>query len=207
MLATFIPNYETELEKLRSWGPSGFILAFNLTFRGPEYLHSEFPIEWRRIYEKRNYFFTDPVLVWTINNSGNKRWSEIRIPDVRRMMPEARKFDLNHGAVFSRKRDYKRSFLSISRADRELSDTEIEIIGEKFDVWVDIIVGRRELTEGELDVLRGLKDGLGQKEIACDLGISESTVKQRALKACSKLRAKTRTQAVAIAVARNYFDS
>ena len=36
------------------------------------------------------------------------------------------------------------------------------------------------------------------------LGIAEATVTQRAQKACAKLGAKTRTQAVAIAVARNY---
>ena len=206
VLSNLIPNYDLEMEKLRGWGSSGFILAFNLTFRGPEHLHSEYPLEWRRIYEKRNYFFTDPILVWAVGNSGNRRWSEVTLPDIRGTMAEARKFDLNYGAVFSRKSEHKRSFLTISRPDREFSDTEIEIIGEKFDVWVDIVIGRKELTEAELDVLRGLKDGLGQAAIAARLGISESTVKQRALKACSKLGAQTRTQAVAIAVARNYFD-
>ena len=65
----------------------------------------------------------------------------------------------------------------------------------------------RHASSHELDVLGGLKDGLGQFEISQHLGISESTVKQRALKACTKLGAKSRTQAVAIAVARNYFES
>lgn len=206
MLSNLIPNYDDEIQKLRDWGPSGFILAFNLTFRGPEHLHSEYPPEWRDIYEARNYFFTDPILVWAVGNSGNRRWSEIRLPDIRDMMTEAKAFDLNYGAVFSRKSESKRSFLTISRNDREFTDTEIEIIGEKFSVWVDIVIGRKELTDAELDVLRGLKDGLGQSAIATQLGIAESTVKQRAQKACGKLGAKTRTQAVAIAVARNYFD-
>ena len=207
MLSNLIPNYNTEIEKLRQWAPSGFILAFNLTFRGPEHLHSGYPDAWRRLYEHRNYFFTDPILVWTVANSGNRRWSEIRLPDIRGVLTEARKFDLNYGAVFSRKSNYKRSFLTLSRPDREFSDTEMEVIGEKFDAWVDMVVGRIQLTDGELDVLRGLKDGLGQSEIAEVLGLSESAVKQRCIKACTKLQAKTRAQAVAIAVARNYFDS
>lgn len=206
MLSNLIPNYDEEIDKLRAWAPSGFILAFNLTFRGPEHLHSEYPEEWRRLYEERNYFFTDPILVWAVGNSGCKRWSEINLPDIRKMMREAQKFDLNYGAVFSRKSDQKRSFLTISRADREFTDTEMQIIDEKFSVWVDIVIGKKELTDRELDVLRCLKDGMGQTEIAKELGISESTVKQRALKACGKLGAQTRTQAVAIAVARNYFE-
>ena len=45
---------------------------------------------------------------------------------------------------------------------------------------------------------------MGQRAIAEKLGIAEATVTQRAQKACSKLAAKTRTQAVAIAVARNF---
>ena len=207
MLSNLIPNYDAEMEKLRHWGPSGFILAFNLTFRGPEHLHSEYPSAWRNIYEQRNYFFTDPILVWAVSKSGHRRWSEITLPDIRGVMRESRVFNLNYGAVFSKKSDHKRSFLTISRDDREFTDTELEIIGEKFAVWIDIVVGKKELTQGELDVLGGLKDGLGQFEISQHLGISESTVKQRALKACTKLGAKSRTQAVAIAVARNYFDS
>jgi LuxR family transcriptional regulator len=67
-------------------------------------------------------------------------------------------------------------------------------------------LARASLTDAELAVLRAFRDGLGQKETADALGIAESTVKQRAIRACSKLGAHTRTQAVAIAVQRNYFD-
>lgn len=201
-----IPNYEAEIEKLRQIGTSGFILAFNMTFRGPEHLHSEYPKLWRRIYEERNYYFVDPVLLWGVSRTGNKRWSEIRLPDVRNVMTEARKFDLNYGAVFSRKYQYKRSFLTVARADRELTDVELEVLGSKFDSWVEMVVGNVHLTEAEQEVLRYLRDGLGQREIADTLGISESAVKQRVQKACSKLQAKTRAQAVAIAVARNLLD-
>lgn len=204
MLSNLIPNYDDEIEKLREWAPSGFILAFNLTFRGPEHLHSEYPEAWRKLYEERNYFFTDPILVWAVGNSGSRRWSEIKLPDIRGMMTEACLFDLNYGAVFSRKNGQKRSFLTMSRKDREFTDTELEVIDEKFSVWADIVIGKRDLTDRELDVLRCLRDGLGQAETAAELGIAESTVKQRALKACSKLGAQNRIQAVAIAVARNY---
>lgn len=206
MLSTLIPNYEKEIERLHGWGPAGFVLAFNLTFRGPEHLHSGHNPEWQRIYEDRNYLFSDPILIWTINKSGFIRWSEINLPDIRGVLPEARKFNLNYGAAFSRKTKHKRSFLTLARADREFTDTEMEVISGKFENLCELVVGRTLLTDGELDVLRLLKDGYGQRDIAETLDVSESTVKQRALKACRKLDAKTRAQAVAICVARNYFD-
>jgi len=70
-----------------------------------------------------------------------------------------------------------------------------------------LIGGRHELINGELEGLCGLKDGLGQYEIPPRPGNSDTTVKQRALKACAKLGTKSRAQAIAIAVARNDFDS
>ena len=109
MLNTIIPNFNSEVSSLRFMGKSGFILAFNMTFRGPEYLHSEYPAEWQKIYEDRNYFFVDPVLIWSVTKTGNKRWSEIKLPDIRGVMSEARKCDLNYGAAFSRKSMNKRS--------------------------------------------------------------------------------------------------
>ncbi len=205
MLDTLIPNFEQELTKLREVGTSGFVLGFGLSFQGPEHLHSEFPDEWRRIYETRNYFIADPILLWHITNTGRRRWSEVKLPDLREVMEAAKPFGLVYGAVFSRKNGLKRSFMTVARSDRELTDTEIEVLDTKFATWVDLVMDRAALSQGELEVLRGFRDGLGQRDVADALCIAESTVKQRAIKACKKLNAKTRTQAVAVAVARNYF--
>ncbi|AUH66815.1 LuxR family transcriptional regulator [Paracoccus zhejiangensis] len=204
MLHDLIPSFDAEVAKLNELAPSGWIMGFNLTYRGPEHLHNGYPDGWRKIYEERNYFFGDPIAAWTMLNEGAIRWSEVKIPDMRGVMPEARKFGLNYGVAISRKVARKRSFLTISRADREFRDDEILTTQAKFSLWNDLVVNRASLTDGEIDVLRCFRDGLGQAETAETLGISESTVKQRAVKACAKLNAKTRTQAVALAVARNY---
>ena len=204
MLKSIIPNFDSEVSSLRFLGESGFILAFNMTFRGPEYLHSEYPEEWQKIYEERNYFFVDPVLVWCVTKTGNKRWSEIKLPDIRGVMKEARKCGLNYGAAFSRKLLNKRSFLTISRPDREYTDEELIHIGDKFDHLVSYVVGQCGLTSKELDALRGLRDGLSYKQIAVELDISVPTVKSRAERAKGKLGAKTTTQAVAMASTRNF---
>lgn len=204
MLHDLIPSFDAEVAKLNELAPSGWIMGFNLTYRGPEHLHNGYPDGWRKIYEERNYFFGDPIAAWTMLNEGAIRWSEVKIPDMRGVMPEARKFGLNYGVAISRKVARKRSFLTISRPDREFRDDEILTTQAKFSLWNDLVVNRASLTDGEIEVLRCFRDGLGQAETAETLGISESTVKQRAVKACAKLNAKTRTQAVALAVARNY---
>ncbi len=201
-----IPNHEMEMAWLRQRAPSGFVLAFNMTFSGPEFLINTYPREWVEIYQTRNYVFLDPINLWTFSRSGRWRWSEVNLPDVRGVLVEAQKFGLRYGAIFSQMRGFKRSLLSVAREDREFSDSEIEVIDAKFGSWTDMVTGAPELTEGELEVLRGLRDGLERRGIAERLGISESGVKQRLAKACSKLRARTPTQAVAIAVSRNYLN-
>lgn len=202
MLKSIIPNFESEISSLKFLGKSGFIMAFNMTFRGPEYFQSEYSEEWQKIYEDRNYFFVDPILVWSVTKSGNKRWSDIKLPDIRGVLKEARKYDLNYGAAFSRKVNNKRSFFTISRPDREFTDEEIQHLGERFDYLVEIVTGQSGLTDKELDALRGLRDGLSYKQVSALLDISVPTVKSRADRAKTKLGARTTTQAVAIASAR-----
>ncbi|WP_187793593.1 autoinducer binding domain-containing protein [Paracoccus amoyensis] len=204
VLKDLIPNFDDEITALHQLAPSGWIMGFNLTYRGPEHLFNAYPEAWRAVYEERNYFFGDPIAVWTITNDGAVRWSEVRIPDVRGVMRHARRYKLNYGMAISRKVAGKRSFLTLSHPDREFTDQEIATAATKFNLWTDLVLNRASLTVAELDVLRCFRDGMGQSETADYLDVSESTVKQRAIKACSKLGAKTRTQAVALAVARNY---
>jgi DNA-binding NarL/FixJ family response regulator len=53
------------------------------------------------------------------------------------------------------------------------------------------------LTARELDVLRLMAQGLANKEIAAELGISRNTVKDHVASVLDKLGAHTRTEAVA----------
>lgn len=205
MLNDLIPNYAREVGLLHDLAPTGWIMCFNLTYTGPEHLYNAYPEEWRHIYEVRNYFYSDPVARWTIMEEGATRWSAIpRTPLDMPFWHEAQKFKLNYGLVVSLKSDAKRSFLTLSHPSREFTDIEIAEVSTRFHHWVDLVLNRASLTAGELDVLRCLAEGLGQQEIAAQLNIAEPTVKQRAQKAQAKLGAKSRAQAVAIAVSRNY---
>lgn len=206
MLQILIPNLDDELAKLREIGPAGFILGFNYTFRGPELMVCEYPDDWRAEYEERNYFMGDPILMWMTMNSGALRWSDIRLPDMRGILDRAKRYDLRYGLAVSVKKGRKRSICTIARSDRELTEAEIGHVAARFEVWCELTANRTALTEKELDVLRLLRDGKPQKEIARTLKISEATVKQRAVSATSKLGAANRIQAVAIAMSRGYLE-
>lgn len=62
------------------------------------------------------------------------------------------------------------------------------------------------LSERELDIVRGIAQGLGNREIGASLGISESTVKNHINNILSKLDASDRTHAVMIALQRGMID-
>lgn len=63
-------------------------------------------------------------------------------------------------------------------------------------------IGGNELTARELEVLRGIIEGLANKEIAAHLGIAEGTVKIHLNNIFSKLNVTDRTQAALTAIRR-----
>lgn len=205
-LESVIPNFRSGIRELRGVGKTGVLLAFNVTFTGPEYLYSDFPAEWREEYERRNYFAMDPIFLSVVTKNGLGRWTDVRLPDVRKIMKRARDFGLIYGGFVSLKSGRKRSFLSVARDDRELTDHELELLRVRFEDWTEVVTPGIAITEGEINVLRHLREGLAQAEIAQAIGKSESTVKNRINSAMKKLGARSRPQAVGIAVTRNLLD-
>jgi DNA-binding NarL/FixJ family response regulator len=59
---------------------------------------------------------------------------------------------------------------------------------------------RQSLTEREQEVLRGIFEGLSNKEIAAQIGVSESAVKATLQQLFQKTRVRTRSQLVRIAL-------
>ena len=207
-LHALIPRFADEMHDLREIAPSGFILAFNMSFRGPQYLYSEYPLKWQTTYDENNFYMADPVFYWiNIFSKGAARWSEIRGPDPLRVRSKARAHGLVFGAAFTKKIASKRSFLTAARADREFTDTEMGRLEAKFDFLAQMVVGSATLTAAELEALRFLCDGLEQQEIAERVGVSRSAVKKRVQSACNKLGAKTTAHAVALCISRNLLEA
>lgn len=158
MLDQLIPNFEKELDDLRVIGLAGFVFAFNMSFRGREFMHSEYPKAWRTEYEDKNYYAGDPVLIWSLAFSGQRRWSQISGFDPRGIFERGKAFGLNYGAMFFVKKDKNRTFLSIARPDREPSDDELERVKNKFEIWTDLMTRKTNLTPAELAMKRGFLD-------------------------------------------------
>jgi DNA-binding NarL/FixJ family response regulator len=62
------------------------------------------------------------------------------------------------------------------------------------------LASQERLTTREIEVIRLVADGLGNKQIAWQLGISEHTVKFHVASIMTKLNAGSRTEAVAVAM-------
>lgn len=207
MLENLIPNFKAETEWLSNIANSGYIMGFGFSYRRTEHLYNRYPLRWTQRYEENDYFFGDPVLVWTMTKIGTTRWSEIGYPDLRNIMKDASAHGLRFGATFTRKVKGKRAFLSVARRDRELTDEEMSVLEAKFNIWsLCVLIDPELLHPREVAVLILQRDGCDHAEIAARLGLSVSTVKQRQASAQKKLGAKTMASAVGIACTLQLLD-
>jgi LuxR family transcriptional regulator, quorum-sensing system regulator SdiA len=200
----YVDNYDEITESIGRIALTGYVMIFNYTFTGPEHLDYRMPASWRKIYEQESYMMFDPVVHWGFLKAGDKRWTDIRMPDIRKILKKAADHGLRHDASFSRHIDGRRSMLSVSRPDREITDAEMGTLSGIFDDLVSIIDGECGLTDKEKDVLALLKIGYDYKAMASELNLAEATVKSRSKSARTKLNCLTVTAAVAKAVERGY---
>jgi len=203
MLTTLIPAYELEMEALRATAPAGYILGFGYTMdEGVMFMENTFPKSWRRRYAGEALLIRDPVVLWFTAKTGASRWSEIDDPDRHGVLERAGHHGLKFGAVFSTEYARKRHFMTVARADRELTDAEIENLEQRFAVWTRCVMdGIPSLSETEIEVLRAASAGKDQAESAAEQDVSVSTIKQRQSRAREKLNARNLAEAVHFATA------
>jgi len=205
MLADMLPGFEDDRPRLNELAPAGWVLAFNYTAKGVEFLESSMPPIWQETYVRSGVFLDDPVFRWIVKaQSGATRWSDITISDPNGILRAAQAHGMRFGMAATRVVNGLHSFVSLSRGDREFSDDEISEVAERFFYWVDFLHNRASLTDAELSVLAALRDGLSQRQAATRLSVSVETIKYRSQRAQEKLRAKSSTQAVAVAQSRNF---
>lgn len=182
--------------------PAGYYVALRVGFAFPLAEHNALPASWIDHYTRHSFMVSDPVMQWVYRYFGTIRWSEITIPDPRRILDEAGRYGLKYGVAISfddPSPKGQRSFGSFARSDREFHDDEIATLRSKLE-WLHVAMAPpTNLTKAELEALRMVKDGLLVKEIANNLGVSEGAIKQRLRNAKSKLGAKTGRQAVSSA--------
>lgn len=197
---THLPNYAEHRALFASIGSAGFSLLLNFSRQGPEYLDSTYPAAWQEEYDAGHYYYKDPVLIWSLAATGNRRWSAVPFPDALRVMKRARVYGLNFGAAFVRTEGKNRSLLSVARSDRELTDGEMILLAENFDTLLHHARNDRTLTSKELEALQCLANDMTLDVAARHLGVSAAAIKARLSTARQRLGAETNYHAVAVAM-------
>lgn len=178
---------------------AGYYLAVRVGFAFPEFEHKTLPLAWVHRYTRDGLMLYDPVIRWIYNNEGTIRWSEISLDDPRKILAAARDHGLVYGAAVSivdNGATGLRSFGSFARDDREFTDDEIDALRVDLVQLHDVSLPPDDLTDGEIETLHLIKDGMLIKEVAFRLNLTESAVKQRIRNAKTKLDARTTAQAV-----------
>lgn len=194
---------EVLLAKVRRMGPQGFRLVRNATLLDPVKDFVEgMPEDWVKLYVANCYALCDPVLLWTVTNSGAKRWADIPIRDVKDVLKKAKAFGLEHGVIVAEQKDGRSSALSVARKGEPYTDEEIAQCEELFREAMYIEKPRNECAREDLHILEQLARGTSLEAIAAQDEIAISTVKYRLKRVRESLDAKSTTQAVAEAVRR-----
>jgi LuxR family transcriptional regulator len=180
--------------------PAGFYVAIRVGFAFPMVEMNHLPADWVREYTASGLMVHDPVMSWAYRHCGVARWSQLDEDDSQGVLELAKNHGLNFGAVVScmdRGPASQRTFGFFCRSDREYRAAELVDLNESLLAAHRAHARPKNLTAAELETLGLVKNGLLMKEIACQLRVSESAIKQRLKNARVKLNAKTGPQAAA----------
>ncbi len=182
--------------------PAGFYVALRVGFSFPEEELNLLPESWVEFYTTHGLVVHDPAMKWVYGNTGAARMSDIPEADPHRIRAHAAIFGLSHGAVVSimeRTDRGRRSYGLFYRDDRDFNLTDLDRLQR---IMLSLHAGEDEdpgLTPAEIEALRLQAGGLRLKQVAGELGISESAVKARLNNAKRKLGARTLSQAASLA--------
>ncbi len=196
-----VSGYKDMRTRLAEVATTGFCIIINHTPLGSQYFDSTYPEAWQTEYTDKKYLWSDPVIVSAmLARDGLRRWSDITMPDIRKVLPAAARYGLNFGVMMSATRGTKKSLLSAARHDREFSDDEINEVHEMFHRIIEHSSDPLRLSAREINVLKCLALDMSQDEIASNLGISVPTVKARLKSARKKAGSETNYRLLAKAM-------
>ncbi|WP_415183259.1 LuxR C-terminal-related transcriptional regulator [Phaeovulum sp.] len=194
-----LQKYNQTFKKL---APAGFYVALRVGYSFPEQDLNWLPDPWVEAYTARGLVVHDPVMKWVYSQTGITRWDAIRLPDPAGVFALARSLGLRFGATgtISRPEDAgSRSYGTFFRADRDFSDSELTAFLDMLTQLHTRTTHLPDLTPAEITALRMQARGLRTKQIAAEIGISESAVKARLAGARRKLGARNPAQLLSIA--------
>lgn len=190
-------------EQLSELAPAGYHIALRIGFAFPLVEINEWPQKWVAHYTEQRFTMRDPVMRWVYAETGTIRWADLLNDDPYHVIRQAAAFGLRHGAAVSVKDkgdSALRSFGVFARVDRDFQDEELTLLSRHVAARHEQLAPPSNLTAAELEALSMMREGLRQKEIAYQLGVTEGAVKQRLRSAKKKLGAQTAAQAAAMAL-------
>ena len=203
------PIQFTDDAALRTLAPGGYHIALRVGFAFPELEFNTYPADWTETYIRRGYMLDDPIMRWIYTHTGVVRWSELDQADARGVLADAARHGLCFGAAVclsNRSEGALRSFGSFARTDREFTEEELTDLEDLLSQLGGATRQENLLTQAEQEAFRLLSEGRKLKEIAYELGISESAVKQRLSNGRGKLSARTNMQTVTEATRLGWLD-
>lgn len=199
---TLLKDMRDQIDQI---SPAGFYVAIRVGFSFPEEELNELPENWVEFYTTHGLVVHDPAMKWVYANTGATRMADIGLPDPHQVQERAAVYGLAHGAVISvmgPEDRGRRSYGLFFRDDRAFADTDLKALQTILSRLHNEAEEEPVLTAAETQAVRMQADGLRLKQIAYELGISESAVKARLNNAKRKLGAKTLSQAASIASSR-----
>jgi LuxR family transcriptional regulator len=196
-----LQNLKSQIEPIAT---AGFYLALRIGFAFPEAELNGLGESWVDHYIQHGLVRADPAIRWAYEQTGAARLSEMNMPDPEKVLPRALFYGLSFGAVVSvlgAAAGGRRSFGIFFRQDREFAAAELTQLHDIVKAAHLDCGNRISLTQAEREALCLQGQGLRLRQVAQNLGISESAVKGRLNNAKRKLGAKTIVQALSIAQA------
>lgn len=189
-------SIEHELDVLKNLAPAGYLLALHIRFAAPLIKFQTYNQDWIDHYTAQAYQLRDPMVAWGFTREGATRWSSLGIPDTFGIFEEAAEFGMSYGACVACGPISSRSICGFARADREFTDSEIEVLAATVHRLHDMTEPPESLTQAQKDALRLIAAGDRHAAAAAKLGISESALKARLTSARQRLMARTTAEAL-----------
>ncbi|MBF9044944.1 LuxR family transcriptional regulator [Rhodobacterales bacterium HKCCE4037] len=193
---TKAPVLDLLLHELSLAAPAGFAVGLHIRYVSPLIMVNTYPDSWQEVYTSKLYGLRDPTLAWGLSHTGTRRWSQIGLPDPFGILQESAQYGLKYGMIASIGPMSSRTIAGASRADREFTEDEMELVYRIVHRMHDLSEPPARLSKAQADALKCIAEGDRHAAAAAKLGISESAFKARLTSARQKLMARTTAEAV-----------
>ena len=112
------------LGKLGEFAPEGYALGFHVQLTTTKFLFQTYRKDWLDHYSQNGLVMSDPIVAWSFENTGAKRWSDL--DDPAGVLVTAAEYNMKYGVVCAISHGGTSSMAGCSRAEREYTDAEID---------------------------------------------------------------------------------